>query len=61
MIKKSQLGSKVWFSVWIEGLECSTPIDTLPEAIQWVSVMSGVESLTLLSHGPDFVEVKLKG
>lgn len=59
IILKSRLGSKSWFSVYFDGLECSRPIDTLPEAIQWVKDITEVSRVGVYRMTDDLTEVIL--
>jgi hypothetical protein len=57
LILRDQLGSRSWFTVWIDGIECSTPIDTLPEAVQWIKTMADADRVGVYRVSNDLTEV----
>lgn len=56
-IAKYRLGVREWFTVYIDGLECSTPIDTLPEAVQWVRAIVSREKVGVYRVSSNLMEV----
>jgi hypothetical protein len=58
-IARHQLGARQWFTVYIDGLECSTPIDTLPEAVQWIKAMADTDRVGVYRVSNDLTEVIL--
>jgi len=58
-IARYKLGARQWFTVYVDGLECSTPIDTLPEAVQWIKSMSGIDRVGVYRVSNDLTEVYL--
>jgi len=58
-IVRYQLGARQWFTVYIDGFECSMPLDTLPEAVQWIKSMSGTDRVGVYRLSNDLTEVIL--
>jgi hypothetical protein len=58
-ILRYQLGVRQWFTVYIDGLECSTPLNTLPEAIQWIKTMAQTNRVGVYRVSNDLTEVIL--
>jgi hypothetical protein len=57
MIVRSVLGRREWFTVYVDGIECSTPIDTLPEAVQWIKTMADADRVGVYRVSNDLTEV----
>lgn len=56
-IAKHRLGAREWFIVYIDGLASSTPLDTLPEAIQWIKTIADTDRVGVYRVSNDLTEV----